>query len=314
MKIPVDSHPRIVSLLSSSTEIVSALGCLDWLVGRSHECDYPPEVLALPVCSRPRIDPLASSLEIDTQVKTLVTNQISIYEVDGPQLTALHPDLILTQMLCEVCAVSDRDVLAALGPDLLPRARLLSLSPQCLAETWTDIQTVADALGISGRGAEVVTSLRSRMEQLRVRVSPRTRPRVACIEWISPLMAAGNWVPELVEAAGGESVLGRAGIHSPWLTWEELEAADPEVIVLMPCGFDLERTCQEARVLDSEARWKALRAVRNDRVYAVDGNQYFNRPGPRLVDSAEMLEKIIHRPKLSAGTGWCQLVIKDERD
>ena len=220
MKIPVDSHPRIVSLLSSSTEIVSALGCLDWLVGRSHECDYPPEVLALPVCSRPRIDPLASSLEIDTQVKTLVTNQISIYEVDGPQLTALHPDLILTQMLCEVCAVSDRDVLAALGPDLLPRARLLSLSPQCLAETWTDIQTVADALGISGRGAEVVTSLRSRMEQLRVRVSPRTRPRVACIEWISPLMAAGNWVPELVDAAGGESVLGRAGIHSPWLTWE----------------------------------------------------------------------------------------------
>ncbi len=306
----MDSHPRIVSLLSSSTEIVAALGCLDRLVGRSHECDYPPEVLALPVCSRPRIDPSASSLDIDSQVKTLVANQISIYEVDGPRLSALRPDFILTQMLCEVCAVSDRDVLAALGPDLLPGARLLSLSPQCLAETWADIQTVADALGISDRGAEVVASLRSRIEQLRARVSPRTRPRVACIEWISPLMAAGNWVPELVEAAGGESVIGRAGVHSPWLTWEELEAADPEVIVLMPCGFDLARTCEEARVLESEARWRALRAVRNSRVYAVDGNQYFNRPGPRLVDSAEMLEEILHQPERTAGTGWCQWVMQ----
>lgn len=306
MRIPVDSHPRIVSLLSSSTEIVAALGCLDWLVGRSHECDYPPEVLALPVCSRPRIDPLASSLDIDTQVKTLVANQISIYDVDGQRLSALQPDLILTQMLCEVCAVSDRDVLAALGPDLMPGARLLSLSPQCLAEIWKDIQTVADALGISDHGADVVVRLRSRMEELRVRMLPRTRPRVACIEWISPLMAAGNWVPELVEAAGGESVIGGEGVHSPWLTWEELEAADPGVIVLMPCGFDLERTCQESRVLESEERWMALRAVRDGRVYAVDGNQYFNRPGPRLVDSAEMLAEIIHHPEQSAGTGWCR--------
>ncbi len=312
MRIPVDSHPRIVSLLSSSTEIVAALGCLDWLVGRSHECDYPPEVLALPVCSRPRIDPSASSLDIDSQVKTLVANQISIYEVDGPLLSALRPDFILTQMLCEVCAVSDRDVLSALGPDLLPGTRLLSLSPQCLAETWADVQTVADALGISERGAEVVASLRTRMELLRARVSSWTRPRVACIEWISPLMAAGNWVPELVEAAGGESVIGRAGVHSPWLSWEELAAADPEVIVLMPCGFDLERTCQEARVLEPEARWKALRAVREGRVYAVDGNQYFNRPGPRLVDSAEMLEEILHRPELSLGTGWCRWAMKPD--
>lgn len=300
----MDRHPRIVSLLSSSTEIVAALGCLDWLVGRSHECDYPPAVLTLPICSRPRVDPSASSLEIDTQVKSLVTQQISIYEVDGPQLAQLQPDLILTQMLCEVCAVSDRDVLAALGPDLLPRTRLLSLSPTCLAETWDDIQTVADALGVSLRGKEVVTRLRSRMTTLRERVSQHTRPRVACIEWLSPLMAAGNWVPELVEAAGGDPVIGRAGAHSPWLEWEQLEAADPDVFVLMPCGFDLERTCDEAGVLHSDPRWNALRSVREGRVYAVDGNQYFNRPGPRLVDSAEMLADIFHRIDLTTGLGW----------
>ena len=300
----MEAHPRIVSLLSSSTEIVAALGCLDWLVGRSHECDYPPEVLSLPVCSRLRIDPSASSRDIDTQVKTLVANQISIYEVDSTLLATLQPEVILTQMLCEVCAVSDRDVLAVLGPELLPGARLVSLSPKCLAETWNDIQTVATALGVPARGTEVVAQLRRRHESLRLRSSGRPRPRVACLEWLSPLMAAGNWVPELVEAAGGDSVIGEAGRHSPWLAWEALEAADPEVIVLLPCGFDLERTCQEAEVLHSEERWNALRAVRNDRVYAVDGNQYFNRPGPRLVDSAEMLEQIFHAPEMTSGTGW----------
>ena len=303
----MDRHPRIVSLLSSSTEIVAALGCLDWLVGRSHECDYPPAVLTLPICSRPRVDPSASSLEIDNQVKSLVTQQISIYEVDGPQLAQLQPDLILTQMLCEVCAVSDRDVLAALGPDLLPGTRLLSLSPTCLAETWDDIQTVADALGVSPRGADVVARLRSRMTTLRERVSQHTRPRVACIEWLAPLMAAGNWVPELVEAAGGDPVIGRAGAHSPWLEWEQLEAADPDVCILMPCGFDLARTCDEAAVLHSDPRWNSQRAVRAGRVYAVDGNQYFNRPGPRLVDSAEMLADIFHSPQATAGAGWRKL-------
>ena len=303
----METHPRIVSLLSSSTEIVAALGCLEWLVGRSHECDYPPEVLRLPICSNPRLDPSASSLEIDTQVKSLLASQLSIYEVDGPCLAALRPDVILTQTLCEVCAVSDKDVLLALGPELLPGTRLVSLKPQCLVETWDDIQTVADALGVSPRGEELVDQLRSRMEALRLRVADSPHPRVACIEWLSPLMSAGNWVPELVVAAGGEAVVGVAGKHSPWLAWEELEAADPDLLILMPCGFDLERTCAEAAAEMTDARWGQLRAVRAGRVYAVDGNQYFNRPGPRLVDSAEMLAEIFDSPQLLAGIGWRKL-------
>ncbi len=299
--------PRIVSLLSSSTEIVAALGGTEWLVGRSHECDYPAAVLSLPVCSRPRVDPSASSLDIDTQVKTLLAGQLSIYEVDGPLLASLRPDVILTQTLCEVCAVSDKDVLAALGPELLPGTQLVSLKPQCLAETWDDIQTVAAAMGVSSRGAEVVARLRSRFEALQQRVAPLPRPRVACIEWLEPLMSAGNWVPELVDAAGGQSVVGEAGKHSPWLSWDELQAADPEVLVLMPCGFDLERTIREAAAVMADPRWGALRAVQAGRVYAVDGNQYFNRPGPRLVDSAEMLAAIFHSPHSDTGPGWQRL-------
>ena len=301
------THPRIVSLLSSSTEIVAALGCGAWLVGRSHECDYPPEVRSLPVCSNPRLDPSASSLEIDTQVKSLLASQLSIYEVDGPRLAGLRPDVILTQTLCEVCAVSDKDVLLALGPELLPGTRLVSLKPQCLADTWDDIQTVADALGVAAQGEELVDQLRIRLEALRQRVAAGPHPRVACIEWLSPLMSAGNWVPELVVAAGGEAVVGEAGKHSPWLTWEELYAADPDLLVLMPCGFDLERTCDEAASVMTDPRWRELRAVQCGRVYAVDGNQYFNRPGPRLVDSAEMLAEIFHSPQRIAGTGWRKL-------
>lgn len=283
--------PRIVSLLSSSTEIVAALGCSQWLVGRSHECDYPPEILGLPVCSKPRLDPNAASGEIDAQVKSLVASQLSIFEVDGPLLSELKPDLILTQTLCEVCAVSDRDVLAALGAGTA-EARLVSLCPQCLTDTWNDIETVASALGVPERGVALHAQLRARLEQLKSRIADRPRPRVACLEWLDPLMAAGNWVPELVEAAGGSAVVGRAAAHSPWLSWEELAAADPEVIVLMPCGFDLPRTVREAALLAADPRWRALRAVRDSRVYAVDGNQYFNRPGPRLVESAEILDAI----------------------
>lgn len=303
MELPL----RIVSLLSSSTEIVAALECTDWIVGRSHECDYPHEVQTLPVCSRPRLDPSASSREIDAQVKTLLADQLSIYEVDGPLLASLKPDVILTQTLCEVCAVSDKDVLVALGEEALAGTRLVSLKPGCLAETWDDIQTVANAVGVPARGAELVQQLRTRLTALQQRVAGLTRPRVACIEWLSPLMSAGNWVPELVDAAGGLSVVGEAGKHSPWLTWEALAEADPDLLVLMPCGFDLNRTCDEATILLEEPRWTELRAVQAGRVYAVDGNQYFNRPGPRLVDSAEMLAEIFHQPELRSGEGWRKL-------
>ena len=288
------SHPpRVVSLLSSSTEIVAALGCADRLVGRSHECDYPPEILGLPVCSRPRLDPAATSREIDASVKSLVASELSIFEVNGQLLAALQPDLILTQTLCEVCAVSDRDVLQALGAGA-GAAQLVSLKPQSFADTWNDIETVATALGVPARGTTLVGQLRERLEKLITQVAPLARPRVACLEWLDPLMAAGNWVPELVTAAGGVPVVGQGGVHSPWLSWENLAAADPEVIVLMPCGFDLPRTIREAACLTAHPLWSDLRAVRDRRVFAVDGNQYFNRPGPRLVDSAEILAAIFH--------------------
>jgi iron complex transport system substrate-binding protein len=288
------SHPpRVVSLLSSSTEIVAALGCADRLVGRSHECDYPPEILGLPVCSRPRLDPAATSREIDASVKSLVASELSIFEVNGQLLAELQPDLILTQTLCEVCAVSDRDVLQALGAGA-GAAQLVSLKPQSFADTWNDIKTVATALGVPARGTTLVGQLRERLENLITQVAPLARPRVACLEWLDPLMAAGNWVPELVTAAGGVPVVGQGGVHSPWLSWETLAAADPEVIVLMPCGFDLPRTIREAACLTAHPLWSDLRAVRDRRVFAVDGNQYFNRPGPRLVDSAEILAAIFH--------------------
>ncbi len=299
--------PRVVSLLSSSTEIVAALGCAEWLVGRSHECDYPAEVQSLPVCSRPRLDPSAASGEIDAQVKSLLANQLSIYEVDGQLLASLKPDVILTQTLCVVCAVSDKDVLEALGADALTGTQLVSLKPVCLADTWDDILTVAKALGVSSIGVAVVGNLRQRKAALERRVAGLPQLRVACIEWLAPLMSAGNWVPELVEAAGGVPVVGEAGKHSPWLSWETLQASDPDVLVLMPCGFDLDRTCTEADAILAEPRWSELRAVRSGRVYAVDGNQYFNRPGPRLVDSAEMLAEIFHEPDLKAGLGWRKL-------
>lgn len=297
--------PRIVSLIASATEIVDALGMLPFLVGRSHECDYPEAVRALPVCTRPRIPVDGSSREIDALVKGQARTSVSIYDVFEDLLGQLRPTHIVTQIQCEVCAVSLRDVEAALARGMPGQPRIVSLQPDSLAGIWGDFRRVARALEIAGRGEEVVAGLEARMAR-----APDAwrgpRPRVACIEWIEPLMAAGNWTPELIEMAGGIDVIGHAGQHSPWLTWEQLQAADPDVIVVAPCGFDLGRTEQEMYWLTGRADWNDLRAVAAGRVYLADGNQYFNRPGPRVVETFEILEEIL-RPDIAPrhrGRGW----------
>jgi iron complex transport system substrate-binding protein len=300
--------PRIVSLIASATEIVCALGFEDQLVGRSHECDYPESVKRLPVCTRPKLDVHASSAEIDRQVKSLVEGALAVYDVDAALLERLEPDVIVTQSQCEVCAVSLRDVERAVCAWLRKCPRIVSLKPDALADVWRDVEEVALALDAYDRGVGLVSRLRRRMDDIAERVSRLPeRPRVACVEWVDPLMAAGNWVPELVAMAGGVNLFGEAGKHAPWMTWEQLTAADPDVIVLMPCGFDLPRTLAEAALLEEKGEWNSLRAVRSGRVYATDGNAYFNRPGPRLVESLEILAEVLHPGAFVAhheGTGW----------
>ncbi len=300
--------PRIVSLIASATEIVCTLGFEDQLVGRSHECDYPASVQRLPVCTQPKFDPDGTSYEIDQRVKAIVQEGLSVYRVDGEKLRELEPDVIVTQSHCEVCAVSLRDVERAVCAWLRACPKLVSLAPNGLADVWTSIEQVADALQIRERGSEVIRDLQARMRTIAERAHDvADRPRVACIEWIDPLMAAGNWMPEMVEMAGGANVFGIAGTHSPWMTWEQLCAADPNVLILLPCGFDIARTRRDLPMLANRPEWPNLRAVRGRRVFLADGNQYFNRPGPRLVESLEILAELLH-PKTFAfgheGTAW----------
>ena len=285
---------RVVSLLPSCTEIVCALGCAGQLKGRSHECDYPPEIRALPVCTAARVQLEGSSGEIDREIKSLARRALSIYEINLNKLRELRPDLILTQARCDVCAVSLSDLETALAQSPGFRPKIISLSPARLADLWKDIQTVAEALGETTRGRELLSQLKNRVVDIIQKTCLMTRrPSVACIEWLDPLMAAGNWVPELAEFAGGRNLFGQPGQHSPWLEWETLRQNDPDILVLMPCGFDLERTRREAAILQEKPGWKTLRAVKTGRVFVADGNAYFNRPGPRLVDSLEILAEIV---------------------
>jgi iron complex transport system substrate-binding protein len=287
--------PRIVSLIASATEIVHALGQVEFLVGRSHECDFPEAVTSLPVCTRPAIPVSGDSREIDHLVKDRLREAISVYEVFPDVLERLQPTHILTQTQCEVCAVSLKAVEAALAAGISSNPQIVPLHPNALADVWGDIQRVARSLGIPGRGEALVEELQARMcATSRRALADRRRPTVACIEWLEPLMAAGNWVPELVDMAGGANLFGEVGKHSPWMRWEQLFEADPDVIVIMPCGWDPDRTLPEMHWLTDRPEWAQLRAVRSSQVHLTDGNQYFNRPGPRLVESLEILATILH--------------------
>lgn len=300
---------RVISLIASATETVCALGFEQALVGRSHECDWPDSVTRLPVCTAPKFDVSDTSQEIDRRVKSILQEGLAVYRVDTHKLRELQPDLIVTQSQCDVCAVSLKDVEQALCHFLEGRPRLVSLAPNSLADVWSDMRRVAEACGVPERGAGLVDRLQLRMTGLSRRCcrALADRPTLACIEWIDPLMACGNWMPELVQLAGGRNLFGKAGAHSPWMSWDELRDADPDVILVTPCGFDIGRTRAEMPVMESRPGWSELAAVRNSRVVLADGSQYFNRPGPRLAESLEILAEALHPQELHfghEGTGW----------
>ncbi|MCA9407268.1 MAG: cobalamin-binding protein [Candidatus Omnitrophica bacterium] len=292
---------RIISLIASATEIVCALGFEDQLVGRSHECDFPATVLKLPACSEPKINIHTTSAEIDRQVKEVVRDSLSVYRVDVEQLKCLNPDVIITQDHCEVCAVSLKDVEAAVCNWLDSRPQIVSLRPDALKDIWLGIEQVAAALGNCDKGKQLVQDLKDQMQAI-VKQIPQnhTKPTVACIEWIDPLMAAGNWIPELVAMAGAIDVFGVAGKHSPWMTFAELQKKDPDYIITMPCGWDIERTREEMYLLTEQKGWSELKAVKSNRVFITDGNQFFNRPGPRVVESLQILTEILYSRNTSS--------------
>jgi len=305
------SDLRIVSLIPSATEILQVLGLTAAIVGRSHECDYPPEIQQLPVCTQPKFNPEGTSGEIHNRVTELLQNALSVYKVEIETLEKLQPTHILTQAQCEVCACSLSEVEQAVSTLVNSKPEIISLQPNLLAEVWADIQRVADIIGVDGESA--IAPLKFRVDAVTSKTQTivrENRPTVACIEWIEPLMAAGNWIPELVTMAGGTSLFGIVGQHSPWLQWESLVKANPDVIIFMPCGFDLNRTRIEAKEMLKYTEWPNLQAVKSGKVYITDGNSYFNRPGPRLVDSLEILAEILH-PELFnfAYPGWERLGI-----
>ena len=281
---------RIVSLIASATEIVHALGLSTNQVGRSHECDFPPEVLALPVCTRPRFAVDVPSAEIDASVKKHLQNAESLYEVFDGVIERLRPTHILTQTQCKVCAVNLEDVERAMSARLACRPHVVALEPNRLEDVWLDIQRVADACHIPDRGHLFIGGLKQRMSNFTKRAQlSSVRPRVACLDWLDPLMSARQWIPELIALAGASDVFDR-----PQISWQDLLNSDPDVIVSMPCGFDLARNREEMCWLTQRSEWRKLRAVRENRVFVVDGNQYMNRPGPRIIESLQILAEILH--------------------
>jgi iron complex transport system substrate-binding protein len=288
--------------------MVCALGRESDLVGRSHECDYPASIRKLSVCTESIIDSDASSAEIDKNVKTHLKNGLSLFKIKEDLLNQLKPDIVLTQSHCDVCAVSTKDVEKKLGKTWGKDVAVVSLGGTTMADIWNDMARVAKKLGVPDGGESVIKRFKQQMADVAAKArASDERPRVACIEWLDPLMIAGNWVPELVEMAGGVDVLGRAGEHSDWIGWERIVEKDPDIIVVMPCGFGINRARKEMGPLLKKPEWLALQAVNNNRVFIVDGNQYFNRPGPRLVESMEILAEIFHPEMFDFGqkmTGW----------
>ena len=299
---------RIVSLLPSATEIVCALGLADQLVGVSHECDYPDAIVGRPVVTAAKINPRAASAEIDRDIRRLLRDGLGVYRIDTERLRQLRPDLIVTQDQCDVCAVPFAEVERAARECLGPDVTIIALKPTRLDDIFDDIARVAASTERSAAGETLVAQLRQRLDAIRDRVlRVRSRPRVACIEWIEPLMVGGNWIPELVALAGGSYDLVSPGAHSPAMSWPDFATYAPDVIVVMPCGFKLAQTEAELSALTTRPEWPRLPAVRNRRVYLADGNAYFNRPGPRIVDSAELLAGLIQPGFFAAGMpadGW----------
>jgi iron complex transport system substrate-binding protein len=280
---------KIVSLLPSATEIICAVGLEDSLVGVSHECDFPPSVRSLPKLTRSSIPPEASSAEIDRLVRERLQTSNALYTLDLPMLQMLQPDLIVTQALCDVCAVAEDEVRdAVLSLDVAPH--VVNLEPQSLGDVLTAMRQVGAAASAEIQADEAIARLQARINAVAARTQPRSsRPRVALLEWLDPPFSSGHWNPELVRLAGGVEGLGKEGQPSRTLRWAEVIDWQPEVVVIACCGFDVARTERDLPLLDKVPGWRDLPAVRNGRVHIADGSQFFNRPGPRLVDSLEWL-------------------------
>jgi iron complex transport system substrate-binding protein len=292
--MPAESGLRVVSLLPSATEIVCALGMRGSLVGVSHECDWPPDVVGLPVLTSARIDQRGDSAAIDRDVRRILRHALAVYEVDVDELARLRPDVIVTQDLCDVCAVSLADVQRAVQHLVDADVVIANTRPRRLADIWGDIRRVAAILGQDAAAAALLADLDRRIEGVRRRAAVAaggTLPAVLAVEWLDPVMIAGMWSPELIELAGGRPVAAAAGEHARTLGADELRALDPppDTVLVKPCGFDIERTLAETARLREVLSWLPGTAWKDGRVWVADGNAYFNRPGPRIVDSLELL-------------------------
>lgn len=285
---------RIVSLLPSATEMLFALGAEREVVGVTHECDFPPEAAALPHLTSSALPAAPRAADIDRHVRAYLHAGSSLYHLDADLLERLQPDLIVTQELCEVCAVS-YSVVDRAAKRLNGDPRIISLEPSSLEDVYANIVTLGELSGHDAAAHELVAALRARERKVRSRVADLPRARVLVLEWTDPPMSGGHWTPGLVDAAGATPVLGNPGNNSRVLSWEAIAAADPDEIVVAPCGFDLAKTREAVAELGSNTHWSALRAVRGGRVHAVDGNAYVNRPGPRLLDTIEIFAGLLHR-------------------
>lgn len=284
---------RIVSLLPSATEMVAELGLVGRLFAVSHACDFPPEVANLPVITKSIVPPDLTSEQIDAFVAKAVRDGRSLYTVDEELLQEIAPDVVITQALCDVCAVNYETVARSLGR-LQKQPKLVSLNPGCIEEIFADLMRVASALKRQGAAARIVDEGRRRLGRLKDQTAGLSRPRVLTLEWYEPPFFGGHWVPEQVELAGGESVVGAAHCRSERISWEKIEQLDPDVILLMPCGYNLQQTLELGSELREKPHWERLRAVREGRVVAVDANACFSRPSLRVVQGAEVVGHILH--------------------
>ena len=290
---------RIVSLVPAATEIACALGAGDELVAVTHDCDYPPAVRSLPRITRSTIAPGSDSFSIDAQVRAAVERGESTFHLDAAALAAARPDVLLGQTLCEVCAVT----VSQLPTTLDPPPAVVPLDGHSLDGIFADIVRVGAAIGRASAATALLADLRARIARVEAQVAGRRRPTVVCLEWLAPLFNAGHWVPEQVAIAGGLDLLGRPLVPSIDVPWEDLVAADPEFLFLMPCGFDAERALSEAAAVTSRPDWAQLRAVREGHTYVLDGNAYFSRPGPRVVDGSELVASLLHPGRVDRPPG-----------
>jgi len=301
---------KIVTLIPSATEIVAFLGQKNSIVGRSHECDYPKDLNNVAKLTSPKINVEGTSSEINKQINTILENSLSVYKVDIQKLKELDPDFIITQAHCEVCAVSFSEVKNIVNKYFNRKTKIISLEPNTLNDVFDDIKRVAKGLNIENESNnKLIENLKIRLKKIKnLSAIQKQKPSVACIEWIDPLMIAANWIPEMVEIAGGANILGKSGVNSHWIKFEEIIDQNPEIIIFIPCGFNIEKTKKELdNYIKKNNNMRSLKAYQNHKLFVADGNQFFNRPGPRLIESLEIFAEIIH-PNIfdfkHKGIGW----------